>query len=112
MKILLFLFATLFALSHKDLVSTKDLLSSKNRKCKIKCSGETDEFTQYAQNILSLEGLFGESSRIKTFSFLLYTDSHVTCRYLHVTCRGKCSTTKDRTVRHVQVTFNLTDIFS
>ena len=81
MKILLFLFATLFALSHKDLVSTKDLLSSKNRKCKIKCSGETDQFTQYDRNILSLEGWFGESSRIKTFSFfIIYSVNLEHCR--------------------------------
>ena len=55
MKILLFLFSTLFALSARDLLSTK------NRTCKITCSGETDEFTQYSNNILRLEGLIRES---------------------------------------------------
>ena len=55
MKILLFLFSTLFALSARDLLSTK------NRTCKITCSGDTDEFTQYSNNILELEGLIRKS---------------------------------------------------
>ena len=51
MKILLFLFSTLFALSRKD------LLQHKNQICRITCSGENDNFTQYAHNILRLEGM-------------------------------------------------------
>ena len=44
MKILFLLFASVFASPAND------------RRCEVTCSGVTDNYTQYAHNLLALEG--------------------------------------------------------